>query len=328
MLGGLCRESERAIAASQPRGPSQPRSLSPQPAHGRGVDGVPRPAMLSSLIASVAALQHAAVAASFLDMWTTHNCSGPPNMTVPISSHNESLCTGCWDHCAWMQKDKANKGSFPSMKLRGPSKVAVNGNCIGKYGYAGGWSDAALGGVFSEADGCHEGGASAVILCGGTIKGIQDDLEEICGTPLAPPSWPSTGTGEFQLLDPEKFASYLGADLEWAKQQVPFIDVEFAEEADTMDLLTTYYYRWRSYKKHIKWTADGYILTEFLPYVPWSGRHNAIPAAAGHHIMEGRWLHNQQVVADYIAFWFADRQLDQSFGGTLGYTSWIGHAAW
>jgi hypothetical protein len=89
-----------------------------------------------------------------------------------------------------------------------------------------------------------------------------------------------------------------------------------------------YYYRWRLYKKHIKWTADGYVLTEFLPYVPWSGRHNAIPAAAGHHIMEGRWLRTQAIVNDYIAFWFADRQLDESFGGTLGYTSWIGHAAW
>jgi hypothetical protein len=60
--------------------------------------------------------------------------------------------------------------------------------------------------------------------------------------------------------------------------------------------------QWRAYKKHIKWAADGYVLTEFLPYVPWSGRHNTIPAAVGHHMMEGRWLRNQAVVGDYVEF--------------------------
>ena len=59
---------------------------------------------------------------------------------------------------------------------------------------------------------------------------------------------------------------------------VPFIDVEPADgaagAAAAKALLSTYYYRWRSYKKHIKWTSDGWVLTEFLPYVPWSGRHN------------------------------------------------------
>ena len=111
---------------------------------------------------------------------------------------------------------------------------------------------------------------------------------------------------------------------------MPFIDVEPTSSGagDAAALLDAYYYRWRAYKKHIKWTSDGWVLTEFLPYVPWSGRHNAIPAAAGHHVMEGRWLFDDSVTDDYIRFWFADRQLDQGFGGTTGYTSWIGHAAW
>jgi hypothetical protein len=112
---------------------------------------------------------------------------------------------------------------------------------------------------------------------------------------------------------------------------VPFIDITLGsgvEPQAAAAVLATYYYRWRSYKKHIKWSSDGWVLTEFLPYVPWSGRHNAIPAAAGHHVLEGRWLHDQNVTGDYINFWFAQRQLTQSFGGTTGYTSWIGHAAW
>ena len=35
--------------------------------------------------------------------------------------------------------------------------------------------------------------------------------------------------------------------------------------AEIAAVLATYYYRWRSYKKHMKWSSDGWILTEFLP---------------------------------------------------------------
>ena len=45
------------------------------------------------------------------------------------------------------------------------------------------------------------------------------------------------------------------------------------------------------------------MMTEFLPYVSWAGRHNTIPAAAGHHITEARWLHDQAVGDDYTKFW-------------------------
>ena len=258
-----------------------------------------------------------------LEMFTSKNCSeGTLNTTIDISAHNESLCTQCWDRCA----EKGTVG-FRSMRLRGPGKIAIQGNCAGQYAYAGGWSDATTGGVFSEADGCHEGGASMVILCSGTIQGIQDDLDEVCGSPLPAPPMESN-PAPFTLLDPTKFRGYLGEDFEWAKGAIPFVDVE-ADGTSVVDaLLATYYYRWRSYKKHIKWTSDGWILTEFLPYVPWSGRHNAIPAAAGHHVMEGRWLYDTSVTQDYIQFWFDNRQLDESFGGTTGYTSWIGWAAW
>ena len=31
-----------------------------------------------------------------------------------------------------------------------------------------------------------------------------------------------------------------------------------------------YYFRWHTYCKHIKPTEDGYVITEFLPDVPWS----------------------------------------------------------
>jgi hypothetical protein len=100
-----------------------------------------------------------------LEFYTTRNCTGAANATVDIAAHNETLCSGCWDKCAHMDAP-----SYPSMRLRGPGRIAVQGNCVGKFSYAGGWSDASLGGVFSEADGCHNGGASAVVLCSGTMS--------------------------------------------------------------------------------------------------------------------------------------------------------------
>ena len=42
-----------------------------------------------------------------------------------------------------------------------------------------------------------------------------------------------------------------------------------------------------------------FVITEFLPTVPWSGKHNTISCPAGHHYYEGRWLHDPQFLDDY-----------------------------
>ena len=67
-----------------------------------------------------------------------------------------------------------------------------------------------------------------------------------------------------------------------------------------------YYFRWHTYCKHIKPTEDGYVITEFLPDVPWSGKHNTICCSAGHHFYEGRWLYNRKYLSDYAEFWFTE----------------------
>jgi predicted GH43/DUF377 family glycosyl hydrolase len=66
----------------------------------------------------------------------------------------------------------------------------------------------------------------------------------------------------------------------------------------------TYYFRWWTFRKHVKKTPDGFVITEFLPKVPWSGKHNTISCPAGHHFYEGRWLHNPEYLNDYAVFWF------------------------
>jgi len=66
-----------------------------------------------------------------------------------------------------------------------------------------------------------------------------------------------------------------------------------------------YNFRWWTYRKHLRKSPSGWIVTEFLPNVPWAGKYNSIDCAAAHHIMEGRWLADPQYMNDYSAFWFA-----------------------
>ncbi len=70
------------------------------------------------------------------------------------------------------------------------------------------------------------------------------------------------------------------------------------------DLERTYYFRWWTYRKHLSETPDGWVVTEFLPKVPWSAKHNTICCPAGHHFYEGRWLADAKYLDDYAAFWF------------------------
>ena len=76
----------------------------------------------------------------------------------------------------------------------------------------------------------------------------------------------------FSVLDPKSYQGHLQSDLQWCTNNVPFIDLE------DPDILTAYYYRWRSYKKHITQTPDGWVITEFLPKVSWAGKDDTIPA--------------------------------------------------
>ena len=89
---------------------------------------------------------------------------------------------------------------------------------------------------------------------------------------------------------------------EWMLENVPRIAVP------DEDIERTYYFRWWTYRKHIKKTEDGYVVSEFLPAVNWAGKHNTIPCACGHHVNEGRWLRNTDFLKDYIAFWYGSEK--------------------
>jgi hypothetical protein len=74
-------------------------------------------------------------------------------------------------------------------------------------------------------------------------------------------------------------------------------------ECPDKELEEIYYFRWWTFRKHIKQTPDGYIISEFLPAVSWAGKYNGISCPAMHHYNEGRWLHNRAYLDSYAGYW-------------------------
>ena len=103
--------------------------------------------------------------------------------------------------------------------------------------------------------------------------------------------------------------------LEFLSENIPLIDIPNKEIEET------YYFRWWTFRKHIKSTEDGFVITEFLPNVSWSKKHNTINCPAGHHIYEGRWLKDSKYISEYIDFW-----LNKSGEGIRQYSFWVADA--
>jgi len=131
----------------------------------------------------------------------------------------------------------------------------------------------------------------------------------------------------------------------WAalKNNIPLLDCPDAT------LERTYYFRWWTYRKHIKrakiirappanskfnsnssnflFPVDEAgrvytVITEFLPTVSWSGLANTISCAAAHHFREGRWLHTTAYLESYAKFWFVNDAGGEGGGNPRQYSFW------
>ena len=91
---------------------------------------------------------------------------------------------------------------------------------------------------------------------------------------------------EFNSTDEEIYVQmYDNSEAEqFLKDNIPFF------ECPDKELEKTYYFRWWTYRKHIKETPEGYVISEFLPEVSWAGKYNAICCPGMHQFAEGRWL--------------------------------------
>ena len=122
----------------------------------------------------------------------------------------------------------------------------------------------------------------------------------------------------FKNQDEELYPQHISNAQSWEflRDNVPMF------ECPDKQIEETYYFRWWTYRKHIKSTPDGFIITEFLPQVGWAGKHNSISCPAGHHIYEGRWLHDPAFLNDYTTFWF------RRGGEPRRYSFWAADAIW
>ena len=116
------------------------------------------------------------------------------------------------------------------------------------------------------------------------------------------------------ILDPESFrhhVDYFNAMVkeevvnlipdarawDWMKVNVPLFT------CPDKDVEQIYYFRWWVFRKHIKQTPSGFLITEFLKPVNHAGEYNSLSCALGHHIAEGRWLRGRQYLDGDIRFW-------------------------
>ena len=104
---------------------------------------------------------------------------------------------------------------------------------------------------------------------------------------------------KFNSVFPEEVVNFIPDAQAWdfLQANIPFFT------CPDPDIEEIYYYRWWTFRKHIKQTPDGFLITEFLKHVNHASEYNALSCALGHHIAEGRWLHDPRFVEQDIHFW-------------------------
>lgn len=158
---------------------------------------------------------------------------------------------------------------------------------------------------------------ASIILLAGSVRSAETDGGIENGSTVLTTASLESYVAQFNADDEELYANIPNKDaLAFLKQNIPLF------ECPDEDFERTYYFRWWTYRKHVKKTADGYVITEFLPKVPWSGKYNTISCPAGHHYYEGRWLHNPQFLDDYSVFWL------RKGGAPRKYSFWIADSFW
>lgn len=104
----------------------------------------------------------------------------------------------------------------------------------------------------------------------------------------------------FNAAEPEDIVNLIPNAEAWAwlVKNAPLFDCAAARFEET------YYFRWWTYRKHIRGTPAGRVLSEFIQLVSHAGPHNTVACAVGHHLAEGRWLRDRALLDEYSKFWF------------------------
>jgi mannosylglycerate hydrolase MGH1-like protein/F5/8 type C domain-containing protein/glycosyl hydrolase family 65 len=134
--------------------------------------------------------------------------------------------------------------------------------------------------------------AAAVLMVVSVVVAPVRATAGPAGSPY-PPVGPGTA-----VLDHAALLSGLD-EPRWYEANIPFLEVPDRELQDV------YYYRWSTYKRHLRYTnpETGYVVTEFTNPPGYAAPLGGIVAAAGHHIAEGRWLRDRTPLDDYLRYW-------------------------
>jgi hypothetical protein len=122
----------------------------------------------------------------------------------------------------------------------------------------------------------------------------------------------------FNSIDTETVKNFVTNDMtaDWMSKNVPYF------ECPDKDIEKIYYYRWWTFRKHLKQTPDGYVFTEFIIPMNHGGKYNTISSALGHHIYEGRWLRDPVYIKQYIDFWlYVDKKTEKPH--LHNFSSWL-----
>jgi hypothetical protein len=125
----------------------------------------------------------------------------------------------------------------------------------------------------------------------------------------------------FNTMEDENIKQAIPNDSAWAWMQknIPLF------ECPQQNFEEIWYYRWWTYRKHIKQTPAGLALTEFLVNRSYADKYNLISCAFGHHLNEGRWLHDQRLLDEYIKVWFRGNE-GKPMKKLHGFSSWASGA--
>jgi hypothetical protein len=107
----------------------------------------------------------------------------------------------------------------------------------------------------------------------------------------------------------------------WLQKNIPLF------ECPDRAVEEMYYFRWWSFRKHLKQTPKGFVISEFLNPVSHAGEFNTISCATSLHIAEGRWLRDDRYLNDYTEFWLRgdDGKPAKKFHN---FSSWLAAATW
>ena len=129
---------------------------------------------------------------------------------------------------------------------------------------------------------------------------------------------------EFNASDSAEFSPLISnvTATQWILDNAP----RFECPSPTIEKI--YYFRWWTYRKHIRQTPHGRILTEFLLPVSHAGPYNSVSCALGHHLAEGRWLRDQAVLDEYLRFWLHSGPHGDPAPHLHQFSGWLAAAVW